>query len=281
MPGDAQLNEIISLMAHAHGRDLARFDRDFLRKTLQGRLTANGHPSPRAYADRLAQDPREAEGLWRALGITYSEFFREPLTFALLEQMVLPGLLQEMVELGRPELRLWSAAAADGQEAYSLAILLEDLCRARGQEAAFRIFATDIRQEGLCLGQQGLYPAQALQNIRLRHLEGCFTRQGEAYQVLPRLRQRVDFSLHDLLDHRLASPAASIYGDFDLVMCSNVLFYYRADIRGLILDKVGRSLRPGGYLVTGQAERAMVERAQGLRALTPVSTVFRKTDKQG
>ncbi|MBI5521491.1 MAG: hypothetical protein HY910_02595 [Desulfarculus sp.] len=281
MPGASQLDAIISLMAQAHGRDLSCFDQAFLRKTLRHRLASSGSPNAEAYAQRLAVDPQEAEALWRALGITYSEFFRETLTFALLEQLVLPGLLQEMAELGRPELRLWSAAGAAGQEAYSLAILLEELTAGRGQEAAFRIFATDICPDSLAQGQEGLYEAQALQNVRLRHLNGWFTRQGEAYRVVPRLRERVAFSVHDLLDQRLASPAASIYGDFDLVMCSNLLFYYRADIRGLILDRVGRSLRAGGYLVTGQAERAMVEQDQGLRALAPVTAVFRKADQQG
>lgn len=280
MPGASQLDEIISLMARVHGRDLSCYDQGFLRKTLRQRLAASGAPGAQAYAQRLADDPREALDLWRALGITYSEFFREPLTFAVLEQLVLPGLWQEMAELGRPELRLWSAACAAGQEAYSLAILLDELASGRGQEPAFRIFATDICLESLAQGREGLYHAQAMQNVRLKHLDGWFARQGEAYQVPPRLRERVDFSFHDLLDQRLASPAASIYGDFDLVMCSNLLFYYRPDIRGLILERVGRSLRAGGYLVTGQAERAMVEQAPGLRALAPVTAVFRKADQQ-
>ena len=109
---------------------------------------------------------------------------------------------------------------------------------------------------------------------------GCFSRKGEAYAIAPRLRERVDFSTYDLLDRGSSSPPASIYGGFDLVICSNVLLYYRPQIQRLILGKLRRSLAPGGYLVVGETERQIVENAGGLKAVAAPASIFQSTTRR-
>ena len=84
------------------------------------------------------------------------------------------------------------------------------------------------------------------------------------------------FSTHDLLDESLACPPASIYGDFDIVFCCNLLYYYRLEIQRRILDKVLRSVAPGGYLVTGEAETAIVEQVVGIRPALRPAAIFQK-----
>ena len=90
------------------------------------------------------------------------------------------------------------------------------------------------------------------------------------------LKDRVSFSVHDLLDDGSSCPPASIYGEFDLVFCSNVLFYYRPELRQSILNKLRSCLRPDGYLVTGEAERDVVARVGGFRGVVPATTVYKK-----
>ena len=85
----------------------------------------------------------------------------------------------------------------------------------------------------------------------------------------------MDFSVYDLLDDGTCPPA-SIYGGFDLVLCSNVLLYYRPKTQRLILDKVRRSLAPSGYLITGETEREIVAGAGGFRVVAPPATVFQQ-----
>jgi chemotaxis methyl-accepting protein methylase len=94
--------------------------------------------------------------------------------------------------------------------------------------------------------------------------------------VIPALKDRVSFSVYDLLDERSSCPPASIYGEFDLAFCSNLLFYYRPDIRRSILNQLELCLTPDGYLVTDEAEREIVARHKGFRAVVPGATVFRK-----
>ena len=128
----------------------------------------------------------------------------------------------------------------------------------------------------LVSARTGVYSAAAVGNVRLRHLDGYFSQPGESFGIVPRIRARVDFSLYDLLDASTVCPPTSIYGGFDLVFCSNVLLYYSPETQRRILDKVQRSLSPGGYLVTGETERQIVERAGGFLAAAPPATVFRR-----
>ncbi|MFH1035095.1 MAG: protein-glutamate O-methyltransferase CheR [Pseudomonadota bacterium] len=269
------LQEVILIMERRHGRDVSRYHESFLAKSLQKRLLATGSQDGGAYGRHLDQNPGEGLALWRTLQNTYSEFFRDPLTFVILEQRVLPALVREMDQAERSEIRIWSAGCAAGQEAYSVAILLEDLAAEGRGGPDYRIFATDIDEGQLEAGRQGRYDQDALQKVRSRHLRAYFQLQGQALQIIPRIRARVDFSTHDLLDQRPVSPPASIYGGFDLILCSNLLFYYRPDLQRAILDKALRGLRPGGYLVTGQAERDLVEQCGALRAVAVPPPVFR------
>jgi chemotaxis protein methyltransferase CheR len=275
-----ELAGIVRAMSRTHGRDIALHDTAFLTKSIERRLVATGIKTAVAYGGYLSENSPEAETFSRALNIAYSEFFRNPLTFALLDQVILPGLVVEKEKAGRAEIRIWSAACATGQEAYSIAIVLHELAAARGSAVSFRIFATDRCPAGIVAAQEGVYDYAAMRNVRLKHIRDYFTQVGDSYTIIPALRNRIDFSVYDLLDELSACPPQSIFGDFDLVVCSNLLFYYRPDIRQRILNKVWNSLSPGGYLVTGEAENDIVARHEGFRPAIPPSAVFQKINRR-
>ena len=165
---------LVRVMKKVMGKDISRYEASFLAQTLRKRLSVTGVDTVADYAAFLPDHPGEAEELWRALNITYSEFFRNPLTFALLEQWILPRLLAERERQGRAEIRIWSAGCAAGPEAYSLAILLADLSAARDPAPPFRIIATDLSEAALAAAREGVYEAAALQNVRLKHLRAYF-----------------------------------------------------------------------------------------------------------
>lgn len=273
-----QLDQIIQIMSQKHGFDLSHYDPSFLANSLAKRLIATSIHSGQAYQDLLLENKSEAETFFCSLNITYSEFFRNPLTFALLEELILPRLIEAKLKSGSKELRIWSAGCAAGQEPYSVAILLEDIAAERRCPLSFRIFATDISEAALLLAREGAYDSATVQNVRLKHLQSCFHSKGKAWIIAPSLRERVHFSSYDLLDERSSSPSASLYGDFDLILCSNLLFYYRQEKRQLIVDKVSHALSPGGFLVTGEAERDIVAMQDGLRAVVASAAIFEKTE---
>lgn len=268
---------LIAQVRRDRGLDLACYDGSFVRKAIIKRMLALGRPSVAAYGDYLAAQPAEGEVLERALNIGYSEFFRNPLTFALLEQRILPSLVAAKKHAGQGEVRVWSAGCSSGQEAWSIAMLLDALAGVGEPAVHYRIFATDRSAAQLAMARAGIYSGDAVANVRARQLRDYFERQGEAYVIGPRLRERVDFSSHDLLDESLSSPEASLYGDFDLILCCNLLFYYRPDIQRRILHKLASALSPGGYCVTGEAERDSVVEQGGLHPVALRAALFQKT----
>lgn len=273
------LEDITRVMRKIYGKDIYPFEESFLRKTLEKRLSQTSLDNYSAYSDYLSENSTEAEALFRSLTISFSEFFRNSLTFALLEQLIIPVLVDEKQKSGRPEIRVWSAACATGQEPYSVAILLDEQLTARGNTVSYRIFATDFSEPDLAIARKGVYDFGAVRNLRLKHLHDYFSTWDESYLIAPRIRAHVDFSRYDLLDEHSVSPPASIFGDFDLVLLSNLLFYYRPEKREIILEKAYRSLSPNGYLVTGEAERDMITGRKGLRAVAPPAAIFQKTGR--
>lgn len=271
-----EIDQVIQAIGTVPGEDLSKFDESFLAKSLETRLEVTGNQTIEGYISYLSDHPGEPEEFYRSLYITYSEFFRNSLTFSELEQHILPLLIEKKKDAGSPEIRVWSAGCAAGQEAYSVAILLDELIGARNKPLSFLIAATDISEAGLQTARNGVYDARDMQNIKLKHLGTYFQSHGETYSVVSRLKDRIDFTRYDLLDEHSTSPPAGIYGDFDLVICSNLLFYYRPWIRSQILDKMYRSLAANGYLVTGEAERDIVEKSDCFQAISNPTAVYRK-----
>lgn len=268
LESDGALDEVLEVLSAAHGLDISRYDEMFLRRSLAKRMETTGTASIRDYAGYLAGNREEALKFHASLRITHTEFFRNPLSFAVLEQIVLPALVEAKKRSGG-EIRVWSAGCAAGQEAWSIAMLLDELAG----PVSHRIFATDLEEP--VSARHGVYGPGDVGNVRTRHLHDYFTRQGDTYSVVPWLRERVDFSVCDLLDGSPAIPAASIYGDFDLILCCNLLFYYSLGARKRILDNICNGLAPGGYFVTGEAERVMVAAHGGLHAMAASAAVFR------
>lgn len=274
------LNRIIRVMDRAHGRDISPYDETFLAKSIDRRLAAAGVKTFSAYGAYLSENRAEAEVLSDSLNISYSEFFRNPLTFALIEQLILPDLVGEKSRNNPDAVRILSAGCAGGQEAYSVAIMVDEAAAAREHPVPFRIFAIDLSETDLARARKGVYSTKAIGNVSLRRLDACFSRQGDSFIVAPRIRKRVIFSFYDLLDDSTTSPPSSIYGDFDLVLCCNVLLYYRSETQRLILDKIRRGLSPGGYLVVGWTEHQIVKSAGGFRSVAPPAAVFQQIRKR-
>jgi len=276
---NTDLQKVITVMRRVYGTDISYYDESVLSKSLETRRTGTSSATIDEYCTYLSGHREEADTLSRSLQNTHSEFFRNPLTFALLESLVLPSLLMERQGAEGRGIRIWSAGCAAGEEVYSIAILLDERATASEHPVPYRIFATDILEDELTRAKSGAYDAAQLQNVRLKHLHTYFHSRGDTYTVIPRLRDHIDFSRYDLLDEHSISPPTSIYGGFDLIICANLLFYYRPEVRQSILEKLHRSLVPGGYLVTGEAEREMVEQADDIYPVFRPAAVYRKRSR--
>jgi chemotaxis protein methyltransferase CheR len=269
-----RFENIVLLMFEKYGIDISFYDESFLEKTIHGRMGLNSIFTEDDYYHNLSNDSGEALLFNDSLSNFHSEFFRNPLTFALLEQVVFPRIFNERAKNHIHEVRIWSAGCAAGQEPYSLAVIAEDLKNDLSLPISYLIFATDKSLKQLGIARQGTYDFHAVQNVSLNHVKKYFSNSENSYTINDCIKQQVDFSPYDLLDQESSSPASSIYGDFDLIMCSNLLFYYKPEIQKSILSKFMHSMRPGGFLVTGEAEKSIVKAYCTLKQLTSTAPIF-------
>ncbi|MEI7829789.1 MAG: CheR family methyltransferase [Prolixibacteraceae bacterium] len=255
------ISEIVDLLRVSYETDVSGFDKSFVEKSIDRRLVFHNNLPIKDYLPFLRINPEEGQQLLDSLHISYSEFFRNPLTFAYLEQFVLPQLRNQKLKEKNTEIRIWSAACASGQEAYSIAILLDELNQQSTKKINYRIFATDNNPGELLKAKNGIFDFSALQKITLCRAQKYFIKKNDSYSISQTISQRVDFSLFDLLTDQRSSPAPSIYGNFDLVICSNVLFYYMPVARKRMIEKIGKTLALGGFLVTGETEREFLQKS--------------------
>jgi chemotaxis methyl-accepting protein methylase len=267
-------NELILSLQSFFGLDISKYDISFLKQVVEKRLAITETKNFSDYIQYLSNNATEAATLFQSFNITYTEFFRNPLTFAHLEQWILPRLMEEKSD--NNELRIWSAGCSSGQEVYSIAMLIESINSKKQIKKRYRIIATDISESVLHEAIKGEYNEKDIQMIRVKDLKDFFVKSGEKYIVCDRLKQHVSFSVYDLLDNRSACPQESIFGNFDLVVCSNMLFYYKPVYQHSIVKKLIYSMDEQGYLITGEAEMQIVAKFKGLCLVVPPSPIFKQ-----
>jgi len=190
--------------------------------------------------------PKLAKDVIEAMTINETYFFRDKAPFDQFRSVTLPALIA--ARQSEKRLRIWSAAASTGQEAYSLAMILdENAARLSGWK--IELIGTDLSDQVLEKARKGVYSQFEVQRglptpMLLRH----FNQVGESWQISDHMRGRVSFRPLNLL-----SDFSSL-GRFDLIFCRNVLIYFDATRKTDILARMTRILAPDGYLALGASE---------------------------
>ncbi len=270
---NGMIRNITEIFMNKYGMDISMFDESFLNKTILQRIGTTQCLDIADYSRFVGEDSKEAGLVLDLLRVSYSVFFRNPLTFSVLESIVLPEIIFRKRENKRKEIRIWSAACAGGHEPYSMAMILENL-KGQNDQFSYRIFGTDMDEVQITKAHKGEYSKESVGNIRKNQLDQWFTRSGSSYVVIPKLKKHCEFYVFNLLSTH-SSPPESIYGDFDLVLCTNILFYYKPAYRTIIMDKIRDSLAEDGLVITGEAERDILK-AGNFKEAFPQSAIFRK-----
>jgi chemotaxis protein methyltransferase CheR len=176
-------------------------------------------------------------------------FFRDTVPFELLRTAILPELADRCRRAGRP-LRIWSSAASTGQEPYSVAMLLADM-GVQMSGVHVDLVATDFALHALNRARRGLYTQIEVQRgLPERYLRQFFINTPEGYRLADDIRRRVSFRELNLLE------SFRSLGQFDVVLCRNVLIYFDTMTKKDVLDRLAAALTPGGYLFLGATETA-------------------------
>ncbi|MCM2564689.1 CheR family methyltransferase [Janthinobacterium kumbetense] len=241
------LTTLIALVRQHTGIAMTARKSVLLERRLQPRLQALSLHSYQAYLDRVASDRDEVAYFIDLVTTNDTLFFRTPSIWDYFRDRYLPAWAR-----AHPGgcLAIWSAAAASGEELYSIAMLCEQF---KLQAPAFRyqILASDISQQILGAARAGQYSGRSVERIRLSHpdlLRKYFTPAPYGVKVNEELRQHVSFAQHNLLE--ALRPAQR----FDLVFLRNVLIYFDAEHQETVLRQARLSLKEEGRLILGESE---------------------------
>lgn len=184
-----------------------------------------------------------------AMTTNESFFFRDIKPFDILRDTILPPLIESRA--GTKKLRIWCAAASSGQEPYSIAMVLKEL----GPKLAgwkIEIVGTDISHDILDKAKNGAYSQFEVQRgLPITLLMKYFDKDGENWQIKPDLKNMVQYKYYNLLDN------LSSLGKFDIVFCRNVLIYFDAPTKGVVLEGVSKLIPDDGVMFLGGAETVL------------------------
>jgi two-component system CheB/CheR fusion protein len=264
-PAYARLLDKLSVEHHF---DFRQYKVGSLVRRIQARLSQLRIDDVETYIALLDREPDEAQALFNTMLINVTAFFRDPEAWEVLGQHVVPGLLANAESTG--VLRVWSAGCSTGEEAYSVGLLLAERLGGTGRGGIdVKIYGTDVDEDALAVARHGLYRLEQLREVPPALLEGYFTREGQAFRVRRELRRWCIFGRHNLVQ----DPPLS---RMDLVVCRNVLIYFKSGLQDRVIPRFHYALRDGGFLFLGRSE-SLLARSRSFTTVSAKSRIFQRS----
>lgn len=228
-----------------YGYDFRSYAFASIRRRLLAAMGDEGLPTLTSLLDRALRDPDCARRILLELTVHTTALFRDPGFYAAFRAKVVPWL--EGVDF----IRLWVAGCSTGEEAYSLAILLEEA----GLYDRCRLYATDLAEDTLALARRGIYPLVHMRQYSenylaaggAKSLSDYYTADGENAVLAPALRRNMVFAAHNLVTD-------ASFNEFHVLLCRNVMIYFRKPLRDRVLRLLDESLATPGVLALGRGE---------------------------
>lgn len=248
-PPGARLNEplqrIFSLLRSHTRHDFSRYKHNTILRRIERRMAVHQLETLDAYVRLLQQDSAEIGILFRELLIGVTNFFRDPEAFASLQERVIPTLLQG--KRNGDTLRVWVPGCSTGEEAYSIAMLIQEQLSQSKADIRPQIFATDIDPEAIDQARSAVYPNGIAADVLPERLARFFAEENGAYRVKKVIRDMVVFAEQNVAD----DPP---FSRMDLIACRNLLIYMNGDLQRRVLPLFHYALNPMGYLFLGTSE---------------------------
>lgn len=269
---DRHFRTIAQLIEEHVGIKMPAGKRLMLEGRLHKRVRALNCSGLNEYVQALFEDgglENELTHLIDCVTTNKTDFFREPSHFAFLREVAVPALLKAGGRRSR-NLKIWSAACSSGMEAYSAAMVLDDMARI-SRRFQFRILGTDISTAMLDLARQAIYPREAIAPVPARFVKQYILSsrdpERDEVRVTPELRRYARFIRLNLME-----PTYPIDRDVDIIFCRNVLIYFEKHTQRKVVSQLCAHLRPGGYLMVGHSESMVHSQLTGLKQVEP--TIF-------
>src|SRR5499427_3457322 len=265
--GDA-LTTIFNLLRTRTGHDFREYKERTFQRRVQRRMQVVQTTKLEDYAERLQSEPDEVSALFRDLLIGVTDFFRDAAAFQALETLVIPKLFED--KGADDEVRVWIAGCSTGEEAYSIAILLQEHLERSLSPPKVQVFATDIDETAMGVARAARYPASVVKEVSPERLRRFFVHEAGTYRVVKELRDMCIFSAHSVI----RDPP---FSRLDLISCRNLLIYLKPSLQAQIVPLFHYALRPSGYLFLGSSENVS-RHSELFTSLDRKNRIFRRRD---
>ncbi|CAD5922976.1 putative 104,1 kDa protein in hypE 3'region [Planktothrix tepida] len=240
-----QLEQILALLSQYEQIDFSHYKISTLSRRILNRCALTECADLSQYIILLTESEIERKLLRQDLLISVTQFFRDPPAWTFIENQVLPQLIESLAP--KQHLRVWIPGCATGEEAYSLAILIDEALEAANKEIIVKIFATDLDSKALEVASRGIYSESIKNDITPERLEKYFIDQSGSYKVKRDLRQMLIIAPHDLTKN-------AGFSKMNFVSCRNVLIYMQPQLQQQVLSLLHFALVSQGILFLGNAE---------------------------
>ncbi|OMF23464.1 chemotaxis protein CheR [Paenibacillus sp. FSL H8-0548] len=250
------------------GFDFRNYLRSSLQRRIKYRLSLEGLRTITALLEKVLHEPGFINKLLNDFSIKVTEMFRDPSFFAALRTEVIPSLR------ALPEIRIWHAGCATGEEVYSMAILLQE----EGLLEKTKLYATDMNEYAIEIAKQGRFPLKRMQTFTKNYLKAGGTKEFSAYYTTdhdyalfhPDIKKNMTFAQHNLATDRS-------FNEFHLILCRNVLIYFDSDLQSRVHRLFFESLSQNGFLALGNMESIISNQKTHYNDINCSERIFRKS----
>jgi len=263
-----EIGLLLEGICRRYGFDFRSYAYSSVRRRVWKRVHAEKLPDISTLTARILHQPEMMEKFLNDLSINVTAMFRDPDFYVAFREIVIPMLRTY------PFFRIWHAGCASGEEAYSMAILLEE----EGLYDRARIYATDINENVLHRAKQGIFPLMRMQEYTENYIRAGGKKSFSEYYIskydgalfTPALRRNIVFSQHNLVTDRS-------FSEFNVIFCRNVLIYFDRSLQARVHSLFYDSLVMFGILCVGNKETLKFsEHEDAYEVLSSYQKIYRK-----
>ena len=238
------VHTLLDRIQHPARVDFNRYRPATIMRRIEKRMLIRQFTKLIDYVNFATDDEEERQILRQSFLIGVTRFFRDQEAFDVLRQEVIPTLFREVKDR---EVRVWVPACSTGEEAYSIAMMMQEYLDENNLDRSYKIFGSDVDRKSIIAAATGKYDEAIAADIPPGWLQRYFHREPPGYRVRPDLKENILFAVQNLLDD---PPFIRI----DFLSCRNFLIYINGEAQQRILANFHFSLNPSGYLLLGPSE---------------------------
>lgn len=239
------LKNILNQLHKITGVDFNAYKMNSIKRRIIRRMLSHKITVLKEYAKLLSQKREEIEILYKDLLINVTSFFRDTDTYKYLEENLFPKLLKS--KKTGDSLRMWVAACATGEEAYSMAMMLLEIQESKTNNPIVQIFATDLSEQAIRKARTGIYTIQELETVSPERIQRFFSKEDGGFRVNKTVRNMCVFAPHNILQ----DPP---FSRLDFISCRNLFIYLNNAAQKKALNTFHYALNDDGLLMLGKSE---------------------------